>query len=110
MAKPTEYIFLGLENENKLILKADGVAADLGTVIKMELQFQGSIKVSSDNLEDDPIKWAQTGYETGEVRMTLGQQSIPEGIIEAFLIIYDPINDNGLYWGTIRFVVTDVLP
>ena len=101
---PFETVYLGHDNESQVILKLAGVAQDISTITRMTLSF-GSALVRSTNQDSDPIKWDKNGYETGEVRIKLGEQSISPGKYNAPLIVYDETNTNGIVWGTIRFIV-----
>lgn len=67
----SEYIYLGYDNDIRLILKQNSVASDLASVTAM-LFVVGRDAIYSTNNANDPIRWAQAGYATGEVRMELG--------------------------------------
>lgn len=100
----TEIVYLGHDNSINVILKADGVAVALDDVTSMTLTF-GTTLVSSDNGDDDPIRWAKEGYEDGEVRIFLGDQTITAAAYRAPLVVYDPTNTDGLVWGLIPMTV-----
>jgi hypothetical protein len=93
-----EIVYLGHDNRIDIILKADGSAVDLSSVTRMTLSFD-SLLIDSDNGDLDPIQWVKAGYVTGEVRISLGGQSIPAGDYRAALVVYDPSNPNGIVWG-----------
>jgi len=99
-----EIVYLGHDNRIDILLKADGSAVDLSSVTRMTLTF-GSVLIDSDNGDTDPIKWAKPGYETGEVRISLGSQSIAAGDYRAPLLVYDPTNPNGIVWGLLLIQV-----
>ena len=92
-----EIVYLGHDNYIDLILMANGVAQDLTGITKMTLTF-GTKLVSSTNLSTDPILWKQAGYGTGEIRIFLGKQSITPGNYSAPLILFDPVNVDGVVW------------
>ncbi len=96
----TEIVYLGHDNRIDLILKADGVAVNLGSVTTMTISF-GRKLIESINGSTDPILWAKAGYATGEVRLVLGAQEISPGTYYAPLIVYDAGNPNGIVWGII---------
>lgn len=97
---PTETVYLGHDNSIDLILKSDDVAQSLVSVTKATINV-GGVTVESVNGNTDPIRWAKDGYETGEIRLFLGGQSlIPSTIAQtSYLVIYDSDNPNGIVWG-----------
>ena len=103
-----EFVYLGHDNSVDLILKADGVAVDLSSVTDMTLTF-GTTLIESDNGDSDPIRWIKAGYATGEIRLFLGDQTITAGNYQAPLIVYDPTNSNGIFWGRIPITVVEEL-
>lgn len=100
----TEFIYLGHDNPINKILKADGVAIALTSVTRMTLTF-GAKLIDSDNGDADPIRWIKPGYATGEFRMFLGAETISPGPYQVPLIVYDPTNPNGIFWGRIPITV-----
>jgi len=107
----TEYLYLGRENTIDLILKADGVAVDLSAVTQIKAVFN-TVVISSTNPAAGLIKWAQGGYDTGEIRLDCAGDTNLEtqgaGIWDVPIITYDPSNTDGIQWGFVRIeVVTD---
>ena len=102
----TELIYLGHDNSIDLILKSDNVAVDLQSVTKMTISFD-TVTISSDNGDTDPIRWRKSNYATGEARLFLGNQNIPEGRYQAHMVVYDPVNIDGIVWGTVPIVVKE---
>lgn len=99
-----EIAYIGLSNTNNFILKQNSTAVDLTTVTKMTLTV-GSNAIESTN-STASITWNQAGYETGEVRLHLGNQAtISTGVYECPLIVYDSTWVNGLFWGNIPLQV-----
>lgn len=94
----TEIVYLGHDNSIDLILKADGTAVDLSSVTQMTVTLGGTT-ITSAGGDTDPIRWAKSGYDTGEVRLYLGGQTIPAGSYRAVLVVYDSVNLNGIVWG-----------
>lgn len=67
----SEVVYLGHDNDIRLVLKQDSVASDLASVTQIDLVL-GTKTISSVNNANDSIRWAQAGYATGEVRLELG--------------------------------------
>lgn len=104
----TEYAYIGHDNTIDLILKADGVAVSLASVTKITLTL-GTLLIESTNQATDPIRWNQAGYDTGEVRLQIGEvEGLVEGKFSAPLIVYDSTNDDGIVWQLIPLIVRDV--
>ncbi len=93
----TEYVYLGRDNSIDLLLKADGVAVDLASVTKITASFKGTL-VSSTTPTTGAIRWSGAGYDTGEIRLFLGAQTIPAGKYSVPIIVYDPANTSGVQW------------
>jgi hypothetical protein len=106
-----EYVFLGHDNSIDVILKSRRaeddlpVAQDLAAVNKITLTV-GDVLVSSTNQANDPIRWLQTGYDTGEVHISLGAQSLTPDTYRAPLVVYDTDHPEGIVWG---FIPVEVL-
>jgi hypothetical protein len=100
----SEIVYLGRDNSIDLLLKADGVAVDLSAASKMTLAF-GTTLIESENGGGEPIRWAQSGYKTGEIRLKLGDESILPGNYRAPLIVHDPASPDGIHWGYIPIVI-----
>ena len=99
-----EYVYLGHDNYIDLILMANGSAQNLSGITKMTLTFD-TTKISSANQASDPILWNQAGYQTGEIRIFLGKQSLTPGSYEAPLIVYDASDPDGIVWDIIPIIV-----
>lgn len=93
----TEKIYLGHDNTISMVLTEEGEAQSLTAVTKMTLTV-GAVTVSSLNGTSDPIKWSGTGFQTGEVRFTLGAQSLVVGVYDAPLVVYDEGHPEGTVW------------
>lgn len=100
-------VYLGHDNALDYILKADAVAVDLSAVTRMTLTL-GATLIDSDNGDADPIRWAKSGYATGQFRLVLGGQTITPGSYQnAWLVVYDPTNPGGVVFGSIPIFVID---
>lgn len=103
----TEVAYLGHDNSIDLILKTDGVAQDLTAVTKITITI-GPDTVTSTDKAAGAIRWDQAGYATGEIRLFLGDQDInPGSYSEAWVVVYDPTNTDGVVWGSIELNVED---
>ena len=99
-----EHVYLGHDNTIDLILKADDVAVDLTAVTKITATFDDTLIESEDN-ENGAITWAVSGYDTGEIRMALGDQALTAGSYFVPIITYDSGNLTGIVWATILIIV-----
>jgi len=106
-----EYIRTGRDNTIDLLLKDDDVAVPLSAVNKIIISFDeatGLRAIESTDAAAGDIKWAQSGYDTGEIRLFLGTLTTPisDGRYEASIDIYDPISmDDGVFMGTVEIHV-----
>ena len=104
----TEIVYLERDNRIDLLLKANEVAVDLTSVTRIDL-VAGTSTITSANQSGDPIRWAQSGYAAGEVRLTLGGEDLDASPnpYAAHLIVYDASNPGGIVWGSLRILVKD---
>ena len=101
----SESVYLGYDNDIRLILKQNSVASDLASVTKIQIVL-GTKTITSTNQVADPIRWAQAGYATGEVRMELGGQAITPGTYKHVpVIVMDAVNTSGIFWDDIEITV-----
>jgi len=100
----TEITWLGHDNTIDLILKANGVAQDLSDVTKITATFDDATIESTDHA-GGAILWNNDGYDTGEIRLDLGGQSIDPGGYDVPIVVYDPSNTNGVVWGKVHVAV-----
>jgi hypothetical protein len=101
VASILEYVYHDNDNTIDLILQADGVAVPLAAVTKIELGVAGTV-YSSTNLETDPIRWNQTGYAVGEIRLHLGLLDDLVDTPRAWITVFDASTPNGIRWGYIK--------
>lgn len=102
-----EIVYDGKDNSIDILLKMDGVAQDLSSVTKVVLKV-GSVTITDESPTAWPIKWSGLGV-TGKVQMKLGDQGITAGnVYPATLTTYDPVNTNGIVWGTFDLNVKSV--
>ena len=100
----TEILFLGHDNTIDLVLKADGAAVDLAAVTAITATFNGTTVESTDKAAG-AITWDQGGYDTGEIRMALGGETITPGTYDVAINVKDPSNTEGIAWGYVRIEV-----
>jgi len=100
----TEIVYLEHDNTIDLLLKADGTAQDLSGVTKITATF-GDTLIESTDAANGAITWNQAGYDTGEIRLSLGDQNVSAGGYGVPIIVYDATNTNGIVWDTITIIV-----
>ena len=97
MTREVDTIYLGSDNTNHLLLKSDGIAQDLSSVTRIDIEFDDGLKVSNTTSDAFPIKWRGTG-QTGKVILQLGDENITAGERTASLTTFDPIANDGIVW------------
>jgi len=100
----TEIVWLSHDNTIDLLLKADDVVQDLSSVTKITATFRTTTITSIDHAVG-AILWNNVGYDTGEIRLDLGGESIAPGGYDVPIVVYDPSNADGIVWGAIHVVV-----
>jgi len=103
-----EIVYLGRDNSVDLLLKEDGVAYNLSGFTDMTLVV-GSVEITSDNGSTSSIRWSKDGYDTGEVRLYIGNESsLVAGKFCCPLVVYDESTyTNGLVWGYVDLTLRD---
>jgi len=99
-----EIVYLTHNNTIDLLLKSAGVAQDLSAITKITATF-GSTTITSTDHAAGSIKWNNAGYDTGEIRLDLGGESITAGDYYVPIVIYDAVNTLGVVWGYISVQV-----
>lgn len=102
----TEIVYKGHDNTIDLVLKSDGTAQDLSGVTKITATF-GDILVTSTDKAAGLITWDQAGYDTGEIRIAIGGESITASRYNVPIIIYDAVNTDGIVWGYVIIRIID---
>ncbi len=96
----TEIVYLSHDNINQLILRESGVGKNLSDATKITATFN-DVLIESTDKANGLIKWDQSGYATGEIRLDLGGQAIPSGTYDkVYIIVYDAVNTTGIVWGS----------
>ena len=99
-----ETIYLGHDNAVRLVCKENSSAIDTSVLTKAAIQL--NVLVDSTAADAGYLRWNQSGYESGEVRLYLGMATvISPGKYKAPLILYDATSPNGIVWGTIELKV-----
>ena len=96
-----EVVYLGHDNTIGLRLLSDDVIYDLSDTTRMTLQFD-DIVIDSD-LHSGVFDWSQGD---GELYLTLGDQTIPESVYYAELVVYSTSYTDGNVWGAFNVMVT----
>lgn len=103
----TVTVYLDRDNTVQLKLMDAGVASATTSITSMKLII-GDVLVSSTNIAANHIRWNQSGYETGEIRLQLGHEELEAGRYHrCFLIPYTATNTQGEVWGTLQLFVLD---
>ncbi len=95
-----ELIHLGRDNSIDFRLEADSTWQDLSAVTQISLRISDEVLTSTDST-GGAIRWAGTGYVTGEVRIFAGNATavtLSTGRFTAALVVYDPTNTDGVLW------------
>jgi hypothetical protein len=105
----TESVYLGHDNTIDLILRADDIAIPTSSITKITLLI-GDTLLSSTNQVTDHIRWNQSGYVVGEVRLQLGHEDLVAGKYpRCYLTVYDIVNTEGIVWGALNlYIASDV--
>ena len=98
----TEDHWIGHDNSIDLILKskeagAAAAAVDTSSFTKITATLDDQT-ISSTNQADDPIRWNQGGYATGEIRIRLDDETVNAGKHETAIVVYDATNTDGIVW------------
>ena len=99
-----ETVYNGVDNAIDVILKKSGSAQDLSSVTRIKLLEENDAFELDSTTDTDVFTWTGLDY-TGQVKMVLGLESIPDGTYTARLITIDPTYTNGLCWGEIELEV-----
>ena len=106
MTSVLEPIYLGHDNTINLQLTADSVAVDTSgfTKVTATLESEAGVKLTVTTLAaakaTGSIKWDQSGYDTGEIRIKFGDQSLTGGQRHTLKVVaYDSTNTDGVVWG-----------
>ena len=97
----TEIVYLGHDNTIDLQLKASSSAASLAGVTNITATFDDTVIDGSSSATSGAITWSGSGYATGEVRLTLGAQSIEPQRYDVPIVVYDATNTTGIVWDII---------
>lgn len=100
----TEIVYLGHDNTIDLQLKASSTAYSLSAVTKITATF-GSTLITNNSASSGTIVWNGSSFSTGEIRLTLGDQSINAGTYHVPVIVYNAANSTGIVWDYVPFLV-----
>jgi hypothetical protein len=101
-----EVIWKGHDNSVDLQLFSNDSAVDLSPVSEMRVVFDDSVVVKSTDSAVGSIKWNQSGYSLGEIRISAGTYScLSTGVHIGTLVVYDGSNPNGIIWDDVPFMI-----
>jgi len=110
-----EILYLSHDNTIDLILKKEDANGDqtaltndeMDAITQITATF-GTTKISTlaANKDTGPIRWRQTGYDPGEIRLVLGGETITADLYPKVpIIVYDADNTDGVVWALIPISV-----
>jgi hypothetical protein len=103
-----DVIYLGRDNVNELVLKADKVGQPLDSVTQIELEFDDGTEITNSTGDAWPIKWLNQDQD-GKIQLQLGGYTITAGERTCRIATIDPTNQDGIVWSGqngVRFFVT----
>ena len=106
MATRTAYVYNGHDNAIGLKLTEDGAPYSLTNVTQVTLTL-GDWIVTSTNQAGDLIRWQRPEYKSNEMRIALAGEWTPAGQYDAWLVLYDAANTNGVVWGQFKISIID---
>ena len=99
-----ELVWLGRDNSIDLLLYADSTVTDLSAVTEMRLALSGTtIIITSTDSTAGVIKWGESTYATGEIRIAAGGSpqlttAMAGKKYMGTLVVFDPSNSTGIVW------------
>lgn len=110
----SEIVYIGdYDNYNDFQLKAedeDGVLQpmDMSSVTEITANIDGNDIVST-NQSNDPIRWNQLGFVTGQIRCKFGPVvSSPSSLKQCYFIVVDPTNPSGVVFDPIILTLVEL--
>jgi len=97
MALVKEKYYLTHDNTIDLLLKSDGAAVNLAGATKITISINDTL-IESTNQANDPIRWVQPGYDTGEIRLFLKDEDLTAGDYKVPVVVYTVDDDDGIVW------------
>ena len=89
---------IGVICKNRPAGERSATAVDLETVTRVVLKV-GDTDIDYDD-DNNYFDWESESLETGEVAISLGGAGLDDGNYTAWLITYDPANEDGIVWGS----------
>ena len=106
-----ETLYLDHDNSVDFILKAKGIALtdnQMDTITQITATVEDTLILTlAANKASGPIKWRQTGYDTGEIKLFFGDQTLTKGTYKVWIVIYDAINTDGIVWGFFQLKILE---
>ena len=104
MALVKEKYYLAHDNTIDLLLKSDGAAVNLAGAQKITLSID-DVLYESTNQTDDPVRWIQVGYDTGEIRLFLKGLGLTAGTYKVPVVVYTVDDPDGIVWDFFQLTV-----
>jgi len=104
MALVKEKFYLAHDNTIDLLLKSDGTAVNLAGATQITISIDDTL-YSSTNQAADPIRWVQSGYDTGEIRLFLYGLGLVAGTYKVPIVVYTVDDTNGIVWDYVHLQV-----
>ena len=99
---PTELVYLHRDNTIDLQLVADGASVNLAGVTRMQLLDVGGGFAVDAVTSPSAFDWA---VGDGVIHLALGDEAIPAGTYDCWLVVHDVATPDGIVWGKIKIVV-----
>lgn len=99
MSFPTITVYGESDNEQKLRLFSNDIPVTLKDVTKISIELNNKVELDS---ETYPNMFRIYIHDKGVIGLKLGLIWWPTHIYYGKLIVYDDLNDRGIYWGTMR--------
>jgi len=97
MALVKEKYYLTHDNSIDLLLKSNNAAVNLAGANKITISVDDTL-IESENGASDPILWAKTGYDTGEIRLFLKNENLTVGDYKVPIVVYTVDAPDGIVW------------
>ncbi len=104
MALVKEKFYLAHDNTIDLRLTSDGAAVNLAGATKITLSID-DVLFESENQAADPVRWVQSGYDTGEIRLFLKGLGLVAGTYKVPIVLYTVDDTDGIVWDYVHLQV-----
>ncbi len=101
-AVPTIVVYSKSNNLNIVRLHENGEPVALTTITKIELRLRETGEAISSSDYPDAVSWAVGNERRGLVYLRLGSLFFTTKTYSAEVIVFDPVNPLGIYFGNMR--------